>query len=59
MKNADNARTAQEKHYSGKARALKITFEDEKVICDSLKANFEAEKVKTDAEKAKSDLEFF
>ena len=56
MKNADNARTAQEKKICyEKARALEITFEAEKVIYESQKANYEAEKVKSDSEKAKSD----
>ena len=49
MKDADNARAAQEKNYSEKARALKITFESEKVRCDAKKANIDAQKVKSDA----------
>ena len=34
MKDADNARTPQEKTDSKKAKALKITFEAEKIWCD-------------------------
>ena len=46
IEDADNVPTAQEKTDSEKARALKITFEAEKVRCHSQKAKSEAEKVK-------------
>ena len=45
IEDADNAATAQKKNDSEKARALKITFEAEKVRCDAQKTNSEAEKV--------------
>ena len=56
MKDADNARTAQEKTDSQKAIALKATFEAGKLDV-TLKKNSEAEKVKSDAEKATSDAD--
>ena len=37
MKDVDNALTAEEKTDSKKARALNMTFESEKVRCDSQK----------------------
>ena len=45
IEDADNAPTAQKRNDSEKARALKITFEAEKVRCDAQKTNSEAEKV--------------
>ena len=59
MKDADNARTAQEKTDSEKARALYTTFEADKVRCASQQANSEAEKGKSDDEKSKLDAETF
>ena len=53
MKDTDNACTAQEKTDSEKAWALKITFEAEKVRCDSQKKSSEVEKGKSYFEKAK------